>query len=66
MVASAVTRNAAAGVDHAVMIGSRVSQLRMIPVAPTPIEIDHTHDPVNSGLRPATLAAWNTKMKVPP
>ena len=59
-------RNAAAGVDQAVMIGSRVIQLRISPVTPTPIEIDHTHEAVNSVLRPATLAAWNTRMKVPP
>jgi len=66
VVASAVTRNAAAGVDQAVMIGSRDTQLKMMPVTPTPIEIDPTHEAVSSGLRPATLAAWNTRMKVPP
>jgi len=59
-------RNAAAGVDHAVMIGSRAVQLRTIPVTPTPIEIDHTQEAVSSGLRPATFAAWKTRMKVPP
>ena len=48
------------------MIGSRASQLRMMPVTPTPIEIDHTHDAVSAGLRPATWAAWKTRMKVPP
>ncbi|MNE65412.1 hypothetical protein D3C80_1608890 [compost metagenome] len=66
MVANAVTRNAAAGVDHAVMIGSREIQLRMIPVTPTPMDTDHTHEAVSSGLKPATLAAWNTRMNVPP
>lgn len=52
--------------DQAVMMGSRESQLSTSPVTPTPIEIDHTHEAVSSGLRPATLAAWNTRMKVPP
>jgi hypothetical protein len=66
VVARAVTRKAAAGVDQAVMMGSRESQLSTRPVTPTPIEIDQTHDAVSSGPRPATLAAWNTRMKVPP
>jgi len=41
-------------------------QLSHRPVVPTPIEIDQTQEAVSSGLRPATLAAWNTRMKVPP
>lgn len=64
--ASAVTRKAAAGVDQAVMMGSRAAQLRTSPVTPTPIETDQTQEAVSSGLRPAALAAWNTRMKVPP
>ena len=64
--ASAVTRNAAAGVDQAVMIGARAIQLRAMPVTPTPMDTDHTQEAVSSGLSPATLAAWNTRMKVPP
>jgi len=56
-VASATTRNAAAGVDQAVMIGARYFQLRNNPLTPTPIDTDHTHEAVSSGLNPATLAA---------
>ncbi|MNV90761.1 hypothetical protein D3C71_1851780 [compost metagenome] len=59
-------RNAAAGVDHAVMMGSRAYQLNNIPVIPTPIEIDHTHEAVSSGLSPAICAAWKIKMNVLP
>lgn len=64
--ARAVTRKAAAGVDQAVMMGSRDNQLRTRPVTPTPIEMDQTQEAVSSGLSPATLAAWKTRMKVPP
>ncbi len=64
--ARATIRNAAAGVDQAVMIGSRLTQLSSSPVTPTPMDTDHTHEAVSSGLSPATLAAWNTRMKVPP
>ena len=64
--ANAVTRNAAAGVDQAVMIGSRYRQLRKRPDSPTPIETDQTQEAVSSGLRPAALAAWKTRMNVPP
>lgn len=66
VVARAVTRKAAAGVDQAVMTGSRLSQLSTMPVMPTPIDTDQTQEAVSAGLRPATLAAWNTRMKVPP
>ena len=48
------------------MMGVRETQLRNSPVTPTPMDTDHTQDAVNSGLSPATLAAWNTRMKVPP
>lgn len=66
VLARATTRKAAAGVDQAVMIGWRLSQLSNSPVTPTPMDTDHTQEAVRAGLKPATLAAWNTRMKVPP
>ncbi len=48
------------------MIGWRLSQLSNSPVTPTPMDTDHTQEAVRAGLKPATLAAWNTRMKVPP
>ncbi|MNN55599.1 hypothetical protein D3C81_1704820 [compost metagenome] len=61
-----MTKNAAAGVDQAVITGSRLYQDSTRPLRPTPIDTAQTQDEVSSGLSPATLAAWNTRMKVPP
>ncbi|MNG14790.1 hypothetical protein D3C84_985740 [compost metagenome] len=64
-VGSIDTSNAAPGVDHAVMTGTRRRQLRNRPVIPLPMEMAQIHEDTTSLGRCASLAAWNTMMSGP-
>ena len=48
---------AAPGVDHAVMTGIFIFQLKKIPVTPLPMETAHIHEEVTASGSPARWAA---------